>query len=595
MIVYGDRPRRVASRAYLDLIARVDRVNHGAGRERHERLVSLLITCGELAQGIADQRWDATGTDGLDPAAQSAMALTVAVAHEVWRSHKSGYVATSVVDSDHPIVKQLRRLAGQDLPPLLTVHPPEGFLHYALYPETYAAAAAARRFALGDQPPLTIGIRSIGATLAAMVAAGCQSDAVPVTVRPTGDPYARHLNLAPEFRSWARDRRGRDFAVVDEGPGRSGSSFAAVIEALESTGVAARNIHAFPSHLGLGPCASARIRQRWEATSRHHVSFESLFLGRVSPDLRTWTEDLTGPLTAPPVDLGAGQWRAHLFTDPGRWPAVDVQRERRKYLLRAGPRAFFVKFAGLGRYGAERLARAVRLAQGGFSPAVCGLAHGFLVQPWLSNALPLCEARAQIDRARFLDRLAAYLRFRAEALPAPADVDLGGADPTALFQMALANAAEGSIDCLHRLRQFEPWLPELTRTARPMAIDGRLHLWEWLVLPGGTVVKADAVDHCDGHDLIGCQDIAWDLAGAAVELSLSDEELDRLRRQVARDGAPAAPEAVAFYRMCYLAFQMGAHRLAFQSAVGGDPSEAARLEQASARYAGLLSQAGSGG
>jgi hypothetical protein len=158
--------------------------------------------------------------------------------------------------------------------------------------------------------------------------------------------------------------------------------------------------------------------------------------------------------------------------------------------------------------------------------------------------------------------------------------------------MALANAAEGASDCLPALHRFEPWLPELTRTARPMEIDGRLHLWEWLLLPDGRLIKTDGVDHCDSHDLIGCQDLAWDLAGAAVELSLSDSELDRLRRHVAREGAPAAPEAVAFYRACYLAFQLGANRLASQAAA--DPAEAARLDRATARYAALLSHACAG-
>ena len=51
--------------------------------------------------------------------------------------------------------------------------------------------------------------------------------------------------------------------------------------------------------------------------------------------------------------------------------------------------------------------------------------------------------------------------------------------------------------------------------------------------PDGRLLKTDALDHHAGHDLIGCQDITWDIAGATVELDLSDSERNRLCRIVA--------------------------------------------------------------
>ncbi len=56
---------------------------------------------------------------------------------------------------------------------------------------------------------------------------------------------------------------------------------------------------------------------------------------------------------------------------------------------------------------------------------------------------------------------------------------------------------------------------------RPVAIDGKLHAWEWLVRLDGALIKSDAYDHHASHDLVGCQDTAWDIVGAAVELELT--------------------------------------------------------------------------
>jgi hypothetical protein len=103
---------------------------------------------------------------------------------------------------------------------------------------------------------------------------------------------------------------------------------------------------------------------------------------------------------------------------------------------------------------------------------------------------------------------------------------------------------------LERARQLEA-------RVQPTMTDGRLHRWEWLVGPDDRILKADAVDHCAGHDLIGCQDMAWDVAGAIVEHDLSEDEGSALVSEMARSGAPVDGELLAFLRPCYLAFQLG--------------------------------------
>jgi hypothetical protein len=95
-------------------------------------------------------------------------------------------------------------------------------------------------------------------------------------------------------------------------------------------------------------------------------------------------------------------------------------------------------------------------------------------------------------------------------------------------------------------------LAALEREVRPVDVDGRLHLWEWLRV-GDRLVKTDALDHAAGHDLVGPQDIAWDVAGAAVELGL---DAGRLVDAMPAATRPSA-ELVAFLRVAYLGFQLG--------------------------------------
>jgi hypothetical protein len=357
-----------------------------------------------------------------------------------------------------------------------------------------------------------------------------------------------------------------------------------VLDALAEAGVPETSVRVFPSHLTLGARASERTRLRWERLHRHCVPFEAELLAGGQTGLVAWTADLTGPQTSLPEDIGGGLWRAHLFAERSRWPPVCATRERRKYLLRADDRRFLARFGGLGGAGEACHARARLLAEAGFSPPVLGLRHGFLVHPWMEGARPLSEDRRRISRPELLARVADYLTFRGQRFPAAAN---RGARPHELLAMTTANASEALGDeRARRLERFVPWLDDLTRAARPVEVDARLHAWEWLVLSDGRLVKTDAVDHCEGHDPIGCQDPAWDLAGAVVELELEAVETEWMRRRVRIDGGPVEPEQLAFYLACYLGFQLGLHHLGWQAS--SDPAERPLLEAAAARYARRL-------
>jgi hypothetical protein len=592
MIVYGDVRRHEETASAIDRVARAAAQAAGLppGIGRHGTLATAFITAGELAQGIADAAFHEREADAPSPGEDAALALLMGLARALWRSWETGFRETGFRETDlheagAPVPGLLAALAAAALPRDLVLKRAEGFAFYALYPESVAAAA--RASGLGADTRV-IGIRSIGAPLGAMAAAALGARP-PVTVRPVGHPFGRRLSLSPAIEAALAAPPGTTYAVVDEGPGLSGSSFGAVADHLERRGVARERIVFFPSHSGApGPQASAPHRARWAAARRCVVTVDDLVLRAPRPEHRldTWLADLLGPLDGPPEDISGGAWRARFWppaphppaTCPAAtWPPVDAQQERRKVVVRAGGRSWLAKFVGLGADGEAALARARRLAGAGFTPPVAGFRHGFLVERWMEEARPLVPG--QVDPLRLAGRVGRYLAFRAEAFPAGPE---RGASLSDLVAMARHNA--GTALGAEAGRWFDRWSPDaLARLAagmRPVETDNRLQPWEWLVLPDGGLLKADALDHHAAHDLIGCQDVAWDVVGAGIELALPPQAGARLVAAVERGtGRAIAPDLLALLAPCYLAFRIGAGTMA---AAAASPEEADRLARAAA-------------
>jgi hypothetical protein len=110
---------------------------------------------------------------------------------------------------------------------------------------------------------------------------------------------------------------------------------------------------------------------------------------------------------------------------------------------------------------------------------------------------------------------------------------------------------------------------------------------EWLRLPD-RLLKTDALDHHQAHDLIGCQDIAWDVAGAVIEFELDAGEADGLTHATEHaSGRHVDPELLQFYCICYLAFRLGQASLA-ADICGSGVAEQTRLRRAAERYAAKL-------
>lgn len=413
------------------------------------------------------------------------------------------------------------------LPAELDISVPEGFAYYALDPELYRKSV--RRF-LGDLQPsmvAVIGVRSIGTTLGGIVEAELRKHGVATrfsTVRPRGHPFDRELrvdyDLARSWLGWPGH-----FAIVDEGPGLSGTSFAAVSEFLGTLGIPEDRIVLFPSW-DANPAAfrSDRGRRMWTRHRRFTTAFE---------ELHRFDDAL---------DLSAGKWR-----DVRRVrPAVQPQHERRKHLR--GDRLY--KFAGYGRYGRQKLERAERL--GGFVPPVLGLEEGFLVTRWVEGG-PVRLNVAFLDHtARYLARIAREFRTGRQA------------DTAALAQMIEVNTGL-------------PW-PGDVPESEAVLLDGRMLRHEWLETAAG-FVKTDALDHHDDHFFPGPQDIAWDIAAFGAEFG-GEEGL--AERYAALAGDRDIGRRLPFYRAAYLAFRLGYCDMAANAL--GDSEDAARFRRARGRY-----------
>jgi hypothetical protein len=533
----------------------------------HEALVAVFVAASQLLQGVADAEMKATGEDDVTPSQRAGMALLLTLAQAIASSWRGG-----VAEVEASSWSVLERWAALRLPDEIRGKTAEGYAHYALYPE--ASFEAATRCAW-SAPPRVLGLRSIGTGLAAMVAVGAGARLQPLTLRPVGPPFGRQLRLSGRLRSEILSS-GTPFAVVDEGPGLSGSSFGAVGDLLEAGGVSRDRVVYFPSHAGEpGPQADPTHLKRWRLARRVVTAFDAPALGEGAPARRLdgWVSELVGPALEPRRDFSGGRWRKARGLDAPATPSL----ERHKFLYRTASGQWLAKFAGLGADGATKARQAGLLAAAGFSPPVAGLRHGFLIEAWQGGGQPLNPVRH--DRGRLLDHLARYLAFRARRFPAtPQD----GAAMSDLLEMARINAAEalgaetGAAIGEHLVR-----LSRSVSAGRPVAIDGRLHAWEWVLTPDGRLLKTDAVDHAYGHDLVGCQDIAWDIAGAGIELDLSDDETAWLARAVERlDGGETPPARLALHGALYAAFQLGLWTVGQDR----DPENARRIAVHAERY-----------
>lgn len=507
----------------------------GLEREHNDDgAVSALITSGELECALLDSA---------SSEAPIAASITDATAAAVMGSA-----------SRQQLARAATTVCRLQLAPVLSIRPLEGFAYYALHPEQYREMA--KRFLRQRSEcrrTAVVGIRSIGVPLSAVVAAALESEGLPanrITVRPSGHPSNRELRLSARDREWAEAQRrsGAEFLIVDEGPGRSGSSFLATAEALVAAGIEQERITLLcsyePQLAALGAPDAAR---RWQ------------------PFRTLWPAPKSLPLPRDAGrDLSAGQWREQFLPNGETWPASWISTERLKFLAQDG--RSILKFEGHGRYGRTKLAHSRQIAQAGFGPECEADTGGFVRYSRVAGA----PANSQLTSA-ILERLAAYCAFRAGAFRAPY------ADSTLLETMARFNAAQ-------TVGAVEITLP----VVQPVVADNRMMPHEWIRTASGLLVKTDGAAHGDDHFYPGATDIAWDLAGAIVEWRMpADASREFLTEYQALSG-DRADARIPGYVIAYLAFRVGWCAMAAQSC---EEPERNRLLQDGQRYRAQLRDA----
>lgn len=480
-----------------------------------DALISLLLGSGELECALRDIS---------SPYADNAEELTDRLAEAIichenknWRNGVLlGQRVCRLLDRIHHIGP-------------VTVATPEGFAYYALHPLDYADLVV--RCPVNAPSAFVIGIRSIGTTLSAVVAAQLRTVGVGTertTVRPTGHPYDRRCELdssqAERIRNAVAGHAA--FLVCDEGPGRSGSSFLSTAEALEQDGVPRSRIMLLCSHEPqASPLCAPDGARRWN----RYRAMASGKTARLPVDVAT--------------DLGGGEWRARFIDRRELWPAAWPQMERLKFLSLGGRQV--LKFEGHGHYGEPVRARNECLATSGLAASYLGQVFGFgrhvLVKGRMSSRYDLT--------GRLLARMGDYCAWRSR------EFAVSEANASDLETMARVNLERE----FGRVAEFD------LRQERPVIADGRMQPHEWFCAADGRWLKLDGATHGDDHFFPGPCDIAWDLAGIIVEWGLDSSATERLLHKYKLSSGDHVMPRIDDYVLAYAAFRLAWSKMAADS------------------------------
>jgi hypothetical protein len=560
MIIYRTAAEPIDPHVEVQALAR--RLASLPGSVTHDALLDLFIDAAELAAAVADVIFP--HKDGCSPVCDDLGAMTAAAARAVVLSWQNEDPAPAVSELAHAA----KVASAVGLPRSAIRRVSEGYAYYALHPETYAAAALQFAHRMRPHSVVCIGIRTIGSGLAAIVAAALQTVGVAAatySVRPRGHPFNRTLDVRDDLRAALGDQPPHaHYLIVDEGPGISGTSFSSVVSWLGGLGIPPDRVHLFPSWKA-APVSlrSSEARAAWDRHAKWHVAPEEAKLG-----LARFVQRETV------VDLSGGAWRHRCYAGEPQWPAVMPQHERLKALL--PERAVVVRFAGLGRYGRARQARAALLADANLGVMPASLSDGYLLLPFEAGR-PCVHSDADASLLRQAARHIAFLQRACPAEPSPA-VD-------ELFHMTEINIRE--TDASVPVPPIAVWRAALG-SAPAAALDGRMQAHEW-VRTETTFLKVDALDHHADHFFPGTQDPAWDLAAMEAEFRLDPERSRSLidsYRTLSDDRD--VHHRLPYHRLAYAAFQIGYAAFARQSL--GETPEGRRFARREVFFRDRLSE-----
>lgn len=565
MLVYGDPEFETTSTQFLQELIRDSAFPQPPSLDV---LRSLLIQAGQLEQGLEDA-WEARGRS-------AGVSLTLArrLTDSAAAAVLSEWTGRSTKGAWRRVRDTLNRFASLPATIPVVVKIPEGFEFYALYPEAYAHSA--RQWAEAHQSVrrkrvLVVGVRSTGTTLSAMVTTALRSvgwRAARVTVRPQGHPFERYARVPAQFRV-----QPTCAIVVDEGPGLSGSSMAAVARALEGSGFT--DITFMPGHdRDPGPAASPWVRDIWQKYPKFVTK-----LNEIRWSGKSIREMLSEALSARNVDpvcvreLPAGEWRKAAYTEEAAWPVSDGPLERAKFLAKPGePQAILWKFTGLGaRWGEPAAAQNHKATP--LVPPVVSRCLGFTASPWVHGKRLTNEDASDPEVMRTLSD---YLVWTSRGALKDEDHRRG---IRRLEEMAWWNIKETlGAQAAEKARSWSAGAMQ-TNPGRPYG-DGRMAPHEWVRTPKGEIIKARTDGWLGDHTLVGVQSFAWDLAGTMVEWRMDTPKQLWLYESLRPAGLIISEDALRFYVLAYAAFRLGL----IQLVKSHSPSEAGRIHELEAHY-----------
>lgn len=508
-----------------------------AGAPGHDAATELLMETGRLEAGITDALFpEADGVNELTMAVRRASIMAGHVFVASWEGR-----AKDVASWASSLLRALEGISVMPLPWKIKTRVPEGFVHYGLFAEVYIKAAKDFFMAQRPEEAVCIGLRSIGTSLSAVVAAtlegmGCRVRSF--TFRPKGHPFRRKARLTQQLEG-ALKGLGKQFLIVDEGPGLSGTSFACAAKKISSLGFKDKDIFLFPSwDPDPSSFLSPEAREIWVRHEKYVSSFEDLWVksGRLAK------EASVGPGL---VDISAGMWRSLFYKGEADYPATHPRHERRKYLSEG---SVLLKFAGHGRYGRKKLARAAALADAGYGLAASGLYNGFLKTDFVA-ARPL--SGSDVNQL-LLDEMAGYLAFIRRSFSVARGMDFDE-----FAHMASRNITLGlGQDWAQKAARLENMMVVYAGGA-PVEVDGRMLPVDWLLTKNG-YKKADTLDHHSDQFFPSVQDISWDIASAIIEFDMNPMEQHYFVSKysaLAKDAV--SRDRLRLYMIAYLAFRLG--------------------------------------
>ncbi|MFP2899709.1 hypothetical protein [Corallococcus sp. 4LFB] len=295
--------------------------------------MTLFIEASVLAQGLLDAEStggddadeESTGGDDAGPGSRAWLALPQALARVMSQPWDGRTAPTPAA------LALLESIEQGELPARVTPKEPEAYAHFALYPELYLEAARASRLPVSKR---AVGVRSIGTGLACIVAAGLGTSTPPITARPVGPPFERQLRSGPLLTHELEAMAHADaVAIVDEGPGLSGSSFGAVADVLEARGAcpasgstsspATQALQApwplsITGHVGHGSTAMQALQAPWPLSITGHVGHGSTATPRASTSVPRDSRPGWRTSPAPPSCRWRTSVREHGVTMPSR-------------------------------------------------------------------------------------------------------------------------------------------------------------------------------------------------------------------------------------------------------------------------------------